>query len=128
MTVPAGHQGGLLTSPSARARAPLPVRPNDTGAKGEKIPDGIKVPNTRHALSPNEVCRRMWVRKIIERNGSAEEMLTTAIQRVVDQHTEERLLEAQAIINELARTGEHGVLLQKHLGAEQIRRLLGKGE
>jgi len=128
MTTSAGHQGGLLKTTSARPRAPLPVHGNDIGVKRGEMPAGVRIPNMRHAISPNEVCQRKWVREIIERNGSAEEMLTTAIQRVADQHTEERILEAQAIVNELARSGEHSALLQKHLGAEQIRSLLGKGK
>jgi hypothetical protein len=128
MTAPTGHQGGLLKSASARARAPLPIHRSDTGAKREEMPAGVKIPNMRNALSPNEVCRRKWVREITERNGSVEEMLTAAIQRVADHHTEERLLEAQAIINELARTGEHSALLHKHLNAEQFRRVVGKGK
>jgi hypothetical protein len=128
MSTPTGHQGGLLKSASARALAPVPVHRNDTGAKREEMPAGVKIPNMRHVISPNEVCHRKWVREIIDRKGSVEEMLTTAIQRVVDDHTEERLLEAQAIINELARTGEHSALLHKQVGAEQIRRLLGRGK
>jgi hypothetical protein len=128
MDTPTAHQGGLLKSASARALAPLPIHRNDTGTKREEMPAGVKMPNVRHAISSNEVCQRKWVREIIDRKGSVEEMLTTAIQRVADHHTEERLLEAQAIINELGRTGEHSALLQRHLGPEQIRRLLGKGE
>ena len=84
MTTPSGHQGGLLKSVSARALAPLPVHRNDTGAKREDIPAGVKIPNMRQTLSSNEVCQRMWVREIIDRKGSVEEMLTTAIQRVAD--------------------------------------------
>jgi hypothetical protein len=128
MSTLTGHQGGLLKSASARALAPLPVHRNDTGAKREQMPAGVQIPNMRHAIPPNEVCQRKWVREIIDRKGSVEEMLTTAVRRVADNHTEERLLEAQAIINELARTGEHSALLHKHVGAEQIRLLLGKGK
>jgi hypothetical protein len=128
MTAPTGHQGGLLKGASSRARASLPVYRNDTGAKRDKMPTDLKTPNMRYAISPNEVCEREWVREIIARKGSVEEMLITAIQRVADGQTAERLLEAQAIINELARTGEHSALLHKHLGVEQIRRLLGIGK
>jgi hypothetical protein len=128
MTAPTNHQGGLLTSSSARAIAPLPVHRSDTGAKREEMPAGVRTPNIRHAISSTEICRPKWVREIIDRNGSVEEMITTAIKRVADDHTEKHLLEAQAIINELARTGEHNALLHKHLGAKQIRPMLGKGK
>src|ERR1035441_6028469 len=66
MSTPTGHQGGLLKSASAHARAPLPVHRNDTGAKREEMPTGVKIPNMRHAISPNEVCQRKWVREIID--------------------------------------------------------------
>ncbi len=132
MTAPTSHLGGLLKGVSARgsavarALAPEPVHRSDTGAKREEAPAGVKIPNMRLALSPNEVCERKWVRDITERSGSPEELLTTALQRVTDHHAERPLLEAQAIINELARTGEHSVLLHKHLGAAQFHRVLGK--
>lgn len=123
-----GHQGGLLKSTSGRASASVPPYRNETGGKREETPANVTLPNVRHAISPNEVCQRKWVREIVDRKGSVEEMLVTAIQRVTDHHSEARLLEAQAIINELARTGEHKALLHKHASAEQIRRLLEKGK
>jgi hypothetical protein len=120
-----GHQGGLLQSASARALASPPDRPSDTGGRPEEIPPDLEAPTVRHALSPNEVCQRQWAREIVDRNGSVEEMLSVAIQRVSERHTENRLLEAQAIINELARTGEHSALLHTHASTDKIRLLLG---
>lgn len=73
-----GHQGGLLNSASARAIAPIPIHRNNVGGKQEELPAGVKAPLMRQAISAIEVCQRKWVREIIERNGSAEEMLTTA--------------------------------------------------
>ena len=128
MTATTGHQGGLLRSARPLAAPLSSVRSNDTGARREEMPAGVKRPNMRQALSPNEVCERKWVREIIERNGSVDELLTAAIKRIADHQSEEGLLEAQAIINELARTGEHSALLHRHAGAEQIRRLLGKAK
>jgi hypothetical protein len=126
MTAPTAHQGGMLKSSSARALAPSPTRRNDTGAKREGSPAGVKTPNVRRVLTPSEVSRRKWVLEITERKGTVEDLLTAAIQRVVDHQTEEGLLEAQAIINELARTGQHSAVLHKLLVAEQFRRVVGK--
>ncbi|BBY65529.1 hypothetical protein [Mycolicibacterium helvum] len=120
------YQGGLLQSTSARPLASPPDHPSDAGGRPEEKPPDVETPTVRHALSPNEVCQRQWAREIVDRNGSVEEMVSVAIQRVTERHTENRLLEAQAIINELARTGEHSTMLHTHAGADKIRLLLGK--
>jgi hypothetical protein len=122
------HQGGILNGKLTRPVATLPTYLNTIGGKSEYIPPGVTVPNVRRLEAPDEICLRKWIREIIERNDGPEVMLTTAMKRVTEHHSEERLLEAQAVLNELGRTGEHAALLTKHVGPEHIKSLLRKGK
>jgi hypothetical protein len=51
-------------------------------------------------------------------------MVREALKRVSGQHSEKRLLEAQAVINELSRSPEHTKVLRSLLTKETIKSFL----
>lgn len=126
------HQGGVTVTAGKMEQqagaAALPAYQNIMGAKAESQPQEVKPPKVRRNEAPQGLCLHKWVRTIIDRNGAAEELVNEAIKRVSEHHTEERLLEAQAVINELGRTGKHTKMLQSVLTADTIQSFLKKGK
>jgi hypothetical protein len=128
------HQGGVtVTAGQKEQQVPgaadaLPAYQNIMGAKADGQPQEVKPPKVRRNEAPQGLCLHKWVRTIIDRNGAAEELVSEAIKRVSEHHTEERLLEAQAVINELGRTGKHTRMLQSVLTADTIQSFLKKGK
>jgi hypothetical protein len=128
-----GHQGGVNAAsgeherPAPASGASLPIRQNDTGGANRSQPREAKPPKLHHGLAPQGLYLHKWVREIIERDGTPEQLIHEAIRRVAEHPTEERILDAQGILNELGRTGEHADLLNSLMVTGIISSLLQKG-
>jgi hypothetical protein len=127
------HQGGVMGEAGTQERrvaasiAAPPAQRSDTGGKGDNEPPAeLMLPHARQITAPEEPFPQKWMRAIIGRNGSPEEMVHEALNRVSQRHSEERLLEARAVINELGRSTDHTKMLRSVLTADRIKSFLQK--
>jgi hypothetical protein len=125
------HQGGIRPIPVkweypvVGSTARSPIYQNDTGGKaGGESPHGVKLPKLRRIEASKEFWLPSWARDLVERNATPEAMVREALKRVSNQHSEKRLLEAQAVINELGRSAEHTKVLRSVLTKETIKSFL----
>lgn len=127
----AQHQGGIRPIPGkwehplVASTAQLPTYQNDTGGKAEgEPPHGVKLPKVRRIEVSKEFWLPTWVRDLVDRNVTPDAMVREALERISEQHSERRLLEAQAVINELGRSAEHTKVLRSVLTKEIIKSFL----
>ena|SRR6516165_2392820 len=125
------HQGGIRPIPGkwehpvVGSTALPPTYQNDTGGKaGGEPPHGVRLPKVRRIEVSKEFWLPAWARGLVDRNATPEAMVREALKRVSDQHSEKRLLEAQAVINELGRSAEHTKVLRSVLTKETIKSFL----
>jgi hypothetical protein len=125
MTQALSHQGGIRDGAQPiTVRAAPPVYQNKRGGEASAAPPEVTVPRMRRVEAPDDFWLPQWAREIVDRNGSVEEMVREALNRLSHRHSEESLLEAQTIINELGRSGEHTELMRSILTVDTIRPLL----
>lgn len=125
------HRGGIRPIPGkwehpvVGVTAQTPTYQNDTGGKaGGQPPHGVTVPKVRRIKVSKEFWLPAWARDLVDRNVTPEAMVREALKRVSEKHSEKRLLEAQAVINELGRSAEHTKVLRSVLTSHAIKSFL----
>lgn len=112
------HAGSLDVS---RAR---PDSVKEGGGTGARRPRAVREPKVRANDMEPQFWLPDWVRAHVDRGSSPRDVVAEALERVSESPHEEALLEAQAIVNELARHPDNAPLV--HEAIRHVDRLLAR--
>ena len=102
----ATHDNPKDTVVAGRAKLLPPGRlptfpPTQGGRRHDPPPAGVKLQTVNPNAVPRQLCSRKWLQEIVNRGGGAAELAREALGRLSHSYSEERLLEAQAILTML---------------------------
>ncbi|MEO7143302.1 MAG: hypothetical protein ABI165_07330 [Bryobacteraceae bacterium] len=82
--------------------------------------------NPRRFEPPSDFWLPDWARTLVDQNATPEQVIRAAIDRVVKGHSEQTLVEAQTVINELSRSVDHAKIVTTVLTRETLNPLLAR--